>query len=94
MILEELWYGNINPLEQSTEGNSEVKKLLSLVGRNRNKLCTDMTEQQRQTLRNTTIASTRCMVSSNRRSSNMDSDSVRELCWRRLLAKDAQDRQR
>jgi len=28
MILEELWYGNINPLEDSTDGNAEVKKLM------------------------------------------------------------------
>ena len=47
MILEELWYGNINPLEDSTAGNAEVKKLLSLVGRNRDKLCETMTEQQK-----------------------------------------------
>ena len=50
MILEELWYGNINPLEDSTDGNTEVKKLLSLVGRNRDKLCETMTEQQKADL--------------------------------------------
>ena len=50
MILEELWYGNINPLENSTDGNAEVKKLLSLVGRNRDKLCETMTEQQKADL--------------------------------------------
>ena len=47
MLLEELWYGNINPLEDSTDGNAEVKKLLNLVGRNRDKLCEGMTEQQK-----------------------------------------------
>ena len=50
MILEELWYGNINPLEDSTDGNTEVKKLLSFVGRNRDKLCETMTEQQKADL--------------------------------------------
>ena len=50
MILEELWYGNINPLEDSTDGNAEVKKLLSIVGRNRDKLCEGMTEQQKADL--------------------------------------------
>ena len=50
MIREELWYGNINPLENSTDGNAEVKKLLSLVGRNRDKLCETMTEQQKADL--------------------------------------------
>ena len=50
MILEELWYGNINPLEDSTDGNAEVKKLLNLVGRKRDKLCEGMTEQQKADL--------------------------------------------
>ena len=50
MILEELWYGNINPLEDSTDGNAEVKKLLALVGRNRDKLCEEMPEQQKADL--------------------------------------------
>ncbi|MBQ4556197.1 MAG: hypothetical protein IJA60_00935 [Clostridia bacterium] len=50
MILEELWYGNINPLEDSTDGNAEVKKLLSLVGRNRDELCEGLTEQQKADL--------------------------------------------
>ena len=50
MILKELWYGNINPLEDSTDGNTEVKKLLNLVGRNRDKLCESMTEQQKADL--------------------------------------------
>ena len=50
MILEELWYGNINPLEDSTDGNAEVKRRLSLVGRNRDKLCEGMTEQQKADL--------------------------------------------
>ena len=50
MILEELWYGNINSPEDSTDGNAEVKKLLNLVGRNRDKLCEGMTEQQKADL--------------------------------------------
>lgn len=50
MILEELWYGNINPLEDSTDGNAEVKKLLNYVGRNRDKLCEGLTEQQKADL--------------------------------------------
>ena len=50
MLLEELWYGNINPLEDSTDGNAEVKKLLALVERNRDKLCEGMTELQKADL--------------------------------------------
>ena len=54
MILEELWYGNINPLEDSTDGNTEVKKLLSLVGRNRDKLCNSAKMTVSSRLRNLT----------------------------------------
>lgn len=37
-------------MEDSTDGNTEVKKLLNLVGRNRDKLCEGMTEQQKADL--------------------------------------------
>ena len=30
-LLEEFWYGNVNPQEQSTEGNREIKNLLNLI---------------------------------------------------------------
>ena len=34
-ILENLWYGNIRPVEEFLEGNAEYKNLLRLVGKNR-----------------------------------------------------------
>lgn len=48
-ILEEMWYGNLNPQEQSTEGHKETKQLLALMGRNRDELCT-LAESQKLTL--------------------------------------------
>ena len=30
-VLEELWYGNVYPQEQSTEHNSEIKELINLI---------------------------------------------------------------
>lgn len=32
-LLEEFWYGNVNPQEQSTENNREIKNLLNLMGK-------------------------------------------------------------
>ena len=49
-ILEEFWYGNIDPMEQSTEKNQAVKGLLKLMGRNRDRLHNSMTAEQRETL--------------------------------------------
>lgn len=49
-ILEELWYGNINPHEQSFEKSKTIKELLGLMGRNRDLLNDTMTEEQRETL--------------------------------------------
>ena len=34
-ILENLWYGNIRPVEEFVDGNMEYKSLLRLVGKNR-----------------------------------------------------------
>lgn len=49
-ILEEFWYGNIDPMEQSTGKSQAVKELLKLMGRNRDQLHNSMTAEQRETL--------------------------------------------
>ena len=49
-ILEELWYGNIDPMEQSTSKSPTVKELIKLMGRNRDRLCDTMTAEQKETL--------------------------------------------
>ena len=49
-ILDELWYGNINPQEQSKENNRASNELLNLMGRNRDRLHDSLTEEQRETL--------------------------------------------
>ena len=37
-ILENLWYGNIRPIENFVDGNTKYKNLLHIVGNNREKL--------------------------------------------------------
>ena len=49
-ILEEFWYGNIDPMEQSTGKTPAVKELIKLMGRNRDRLCDTMTAEQKETL--------------------------------------------
>ena len=49
-ILEEFWYGNINPQEQSKESSRAIKELLKLMGRNRDRLQDSMTVEQQETL--------------------------------------------
>ena len=44
--LENIWYGNIRPVEQFVEGNAEYKSLLRLVGNNREKLEATLTPEQ------------------------------------------------
>ena len=44
--LEDLWYGNIRPVEQFVEGNAEYKNLLRLVDNNRGKLESTLTPKQ------------------------------------------------
>ena len=44
--LEILWYGNIRPVEQFVEGNTEYKNLLRLVGSNREKLEATLNPEQ------------------------------------------------
>ena len=49
-ILEDFWYGNINPQEQSKDNNRAIKELLNLMGRNRDRLQATMTVEQQELL--------------------------------------------
>ena len=47
-ILEEFWYGNIEPTEYDTSSCKEYKKLLELICRNEEKLQATMTDEQKK----------------------------------------------
>ena len=47
-ILEEFWYGNIEPTEYDTSSNKEYKKLVELIFRNEEKLRATMTDEQKE----------------------------------------------
>ena len=49
-VIEDLWYGNINPHETFLDNNRYFKQLLSLMGKNRDKLTTTFTDQQKELL--------------------------------------------
>lgn len=45
-VLEDLWYGNISPVENFIEGNMEYKGLLRLVSKNREILESELSPKQ------------------------------------------------
>ena len=47
-ILEELWYGNIEPAEDDMSPSKEYKQMLQLISRNEDKLLTTMTDAQKE----------------------------------------------
>ena len=47
-LLEELWYGNIEPAEYDTKACSEYKEALRLLARNEEKLRATMTDEQKE----------------------------------------------
>ena len=47
-ILEEFWYGNIEPTEYDISSSKEYKKLLELICRNEEKLKATMTDEQKE----------------------------------------------
>ena len=49
-VLEDFWYGNINPQEESKEHNREIRNLLTLMGRNRDALSSTLSDEQREVL--------------------------------------------
>ena len=53
-LLEDLWYGSVNPLQTILTENRRYKHLLSLMGRNRDELSETLTDKQLETLESTT----------------------------------------
>ncbi len=49
-MLENLWYGNICPMEQYLEGNEEYKSLLRIVVKNRERLEETLSPEQTELL--------------------------------------------
>ena len=49
-ILDELWYGNIAPFEQSASGDKRFAELLKLLNQNREELSGALTDNQKETL--------------------------------------------
>ena len=49
-ILDELWYGNIAPFEQSTSGDKRFAELLKLVNQDREELVGTLMDKQKETL--------------------------------------------
>ncbi len=47
-VLEEFWYGNIEPTEYDTSSCKEYKKLLELICLNEEKLQATMTDEQKE----------------------------------------------
>ena len=47
-VLEDLWYGNLEPSEFDSASSKEYKKLLHLVSRNEEKLLATMTAEQKE----------------------------------------------
>ena len=47
-ILEEFWYGNVEPTEYDTIACKEYKEVLRLITRNEEKLLATMTDEQKE----------------------------------------------
>ena len=47
-ILEEFWYGNLDPAEYDANPSKEYKELVRLISKNEEKLLATMTEEQKE----------------------------------------------
>ena len=47
-LLEELWYGNIEPADFDADAGKDYKELLRLISRNEEKLQATMTDEQKE----------------------------------------------
>ena len=46
-VLEEFWYGNLDPAEYDASPSEEYKELLQVIGRNEEKLLANITDDQK-----------------------------------------------
>ena len=46
-VLEDFWYGNLDPAEYDANPSKEYKELVRLISRNEEKLLATMTEEQK-----------------------------------------------
>lgn len=46
-VLDEFWYGNLDPAEYDASPSEEYKELLQVIGRNEEKLLANMTDDQK-----------------------------------------------
>ena len=49
-VLEDLWYGNIDPMEAVGCGGSYYKELMGLMAKNREKIAATLTEEMQEVL--------------------------------------------
>ena len=49
-ILEELWYGNIDPMEAVGSGGPQYKELMALMAKNREKIAATLTNEMQEVL--------------------------------------------
>ena len=47
-VLEEFWYGNLDPAEYDANANKEYKEILQLISRNEEKLLATMNDEQKE----------------------------------------------
>ena len=47
-VLEEVWYGNLDPAEYDANANKEYKEILQLISRNEEKLLATMNDEQKE----------------------------------------------
>lgn len=47
-VLEDFWYGNLDPAEYDANPSKEYKELVRLISRNEEKLLATMTEEQKE----------------------------------------------
>ena len=47
-VLEEFWYGNLEPAEYDTNTSKEYKEILQLISRNEEKLLATMNDEQKE----------------------------------------------
>ena len=55
-MIDELWYGNVSPMDDTRNNTEEMKELMSYIARHQEELMATLTDEQKAILRSSMIA--------------------------------------
>ena len=81
-MVDELWYGNVSPMDDTRNNTEEMKELMSYIARHQEELMTTLTDEQKAIFEKFDDCLSKSQARQKRRYFHTPSDSERGSRWR------------